>query len=68
MPQSHLYDPAGLELSLWTCPMCWARMWLTRIEPDKPGYDKRTFECAQCKFTMTETVKYTRRGDKRSLR
>ena len=48
--------------------MCWARMWLTRIEPDKPGYDKRTFECAQCKFTMTETVKYTRRGDKRSLR
>jgi hypothetical protein len=22
------------------------------------GYDKRTFECTQCKFTMTETVRY----------
>ena len=38
--------------------MCWARMWLTRIEPDKLGYDKHTFECTQCKFTMTETVRY----------
>ena len=62
MPQSHIYDPARLELSQWTCPMCWARMWLTRIEPDKPSYDKRTFECAQCKFTTTETVKITGRG------
>ena len=23
-------------------------MWLARIEPDQPGYDLRTFECAQC--------------------
>ncbi len=58
MPQPDIYDAGRLELSLWTCPMCWARMWLTRIEPDKPGYDKHAFECTQCKFTMTETVRY----------
>jgi hypothetical protein len=23
-------------------------MWLSRIEPDEPNHDKRTFECPQC--------------------
>lgn len=31
------------------CPQCEARMWLTVIEPDKPGYDKCTFECTNCR-------------------
>jgi transposase-like protein len=58
MPQSHTFDPERLVLSLPTCPRCWALMWLTRIEPDKPGYDNRTFVCASCDYTITETVKY----------
>ena len=58
MPQSHIFDPAGLMLSQPVCPQCWARMWLTQIEPDEPGYDKRTFKCNQCEFTISETVRY----------
>jgi hypothetical protein len=23
-------------------------MWLTRIEPDKPGYEQRVFSCTLC--------------------
>jgi hypothetical protein len=41
------------------CPECRAFMRLTWIEPDeKPGYDKRTFECADCHRSDTVTVKY----------
>jgi hypothetical protein len=58
MPQSHTFDPARLVLSQPTCPKCWALMWLTRIDPDEPGYDKRTFKCVECELTVTETVKY----------
>jgi hypothetical protein len=28
-------------------------MMLTRIEPDAPGYDRRTFECPQCENSET---------------
>ena len=27
-----------------TCPKCGAPMWLTRLEPDGPGSEQRTFE------------------------
>jgi hypothetical protein len=30
------------------CTKCRAPMMLARIEPAKPGYDLRTFECSQC--------------------
>ena len=30
------------------CPNCGTPMWLAGIEPDKPGQDKRTFECPAC--------------------
>jgi hypothetical protein len=33
-------------------------MWLSRIEPDKPNHDKRTFECPQCENVVSEVVKY----------
>ena len=41
-----------------TCPRCGTQMWLERIEPDKPDYDKRTFECPRCQKEVTEIVKY----------
>jgi transcription elongation factor Elf1 len=33
-------------------------MWLARIQPDKPGYDRRTFECPVCHDEMVVVVKY----------
>jgi ribosomal protein S27AE len=35
------------------CPKCGTTMMLTRIEPDAPGYDRRTFECPQCENSET---------------
>ena len=40
------------------CPNCGARMWLARVEPDEPDHDRRTFECPECNYSITETVKY----------
>jgi ribosomal protein S27E len=35
------------------CPKCGTTMMLTRIEPDTPGHDRRTFECPQCENSET---------------
>ena len=37
-----------------TCAKCGAPMWLTRIEPDEPGSEKRTFECQACQNELVE--------------
>jgi transcription elongation factor Elf1 len=33
-------------------------MWLSQIEPDKPGHDRRTFECPRCQHEVSEVVKF----------
>jgi hypothetical protein len=33
-------------------------MLLTRIEPDKPDHDRRTFECPECAYEESLVVKY----------
>ena len=38
-----------------TCAKCGAPMWLTRIEPDGPGSEKRTFECQACQNEAIES-------------
>jgi predicted nucleic-acid-binding Zn-ribbon protein len=59
MSQSeNIFDPARLVLDLPICPKCGTRMWLSRIEPDEPGCDKRTFECPKCENEVSETFKY----------
>src|ERR1035437_3580507 len=35
-----------------------AKMTLARIEPDKPGYDLRTFECTKCNNVDQYIVEY----------
>jgi hypothetical protein len=40
------------------CEVCKAQMWLACIEPDKPDYDKRTFECPVCPNITVKVVKY----------
>jgi hypothetical protein len=32
-------------------------MYLSRIAPDKPGYDLRTFECPRCQNTLRAVMK-----------
>ena len=33
-------------------------MMLSRIEPDKPDHDKRSFECVNCGNEHSEVVKF----------
>jgi transposase-like protein len=55
-----LYDSIPLKFDIPgpNCPKCGLPMWLARIEPDKPDYDRRTFECPECDHSLTEVVKY----------
>ncbi len=40
------------------CERCGALMWLARIDPDEPSYERRTFECPECDHSMAWVVKY----------
>jgi transposase-like protein len=40
------------------CPTCGTRTSLVRIFPDRPGYDKRTYECPRCERELTEIVRF----------
>lgn len=40
------------------CPKCGQRMMLSRIEPDSPGYERRTFECARCGNELSEIAQF----------
>jgi DNA-directed RNA polymerase subunit M/transcription elongation factor TFIIS len=40
------------------CPKCSTQMHLARIEPEKPGYDLRTFECPRCQHSETVVVQF----------
>jgi len=47
------------------CELCKSQMWLACIEPDEPGYDRRTFECPACPNVTVRIVKY--RSEQNSL-
>jgi hypothetical protein len=36
------------------CPKCFAPMALTRINPDEPGREIRTFSCPKCAHSETK--------------
>jgi len=40
------------------CPKCSALMYLALIEPEKPGFDLRTFECPRCQHVETIVAKF----------
>jgi hypothetical protein len=54
----HTSVPCPIEIEHPKCTTCEISMWLTRIEPDTPDHEKRTFECKACGNTTTEIVKY----------
>src|SRR5262249_51355166 len=47
------------------CELCKSQMWFACIEPDEPGYDRRTFECPACPNVTVRIVKY--RSEQNSL-
>jgi hypothetical protein len=44
------------EIEILNCSGCGKPMRLGCIEPDKPGFDLRTFECAKCNIEKTLLV------------
>jgi len=55
----HSYiEQSQQEIAHPDCARCGAPMWLARIEPDEPDYDKRTFECPACHNVVIEVVKF----------
>ena len=40
------------------CPKCTASMMLVSIEPERPGVDLHTFQCAVCNHLLTTLAAY----------
>jgi hypothetical protein len=40
------------------CPECKALMYLARVAPDEPGFDRRSFECPRCQHVETTVVRF----------
>jgi predicted Zn-ribbon and HTH transcriptional regulator len=40
------------------CPKCTTPMYLARIAPDEPGFDRRFFECPRCQHVEITVVKF----------
>jgi hypothetical protein len=58
MLRSEIDFPPVSQIGGWRCAECRSSMRLAWIEPDeKPGYDKRTFECLHCHRLDTVMVK-----------
>jgi hypothetical protein len=47
MPATVIPQIPGLLLRL-ACPKCSTPMVLTQLSPDKPGFDRRIFDCPKC--------------------
>jgi hypothetical protein len=58
MPRSHVFDPSFRNIDWPHCIQCGSLMWLARISPDKPHYDRRTFECPVCNHSEEVVVEY----------
>lgn len=54
----HHPAPSAVVIDRPPCKLCSLPMWLVRIEPYKPDYDNRTFECPACQYEEMVIVKY----------
>ena len=72
MLRSEIDFPLVSQIGDRRCPECRSSMRLAWIEPDeKPGYDKRTFECLHCQplgYRDGETQVIGQRGAEKSER
>jgi Zn-finger nucleic acid-binding protein len=55
--RSQLVPSNSSDIERPTCPDCGQLMWIARITPDAPGYDKRTFDCPVCNISQTAVVR-----------
>ena len=53
----HAYTPTSPKVVEGPqCEKCGTTMHIIRMEPDKPGYDLRTFRCEACENVMSLVV------------
>lgn len=52
----HVSRIPGATLRL-DCPKCSSQMTLSHIDPDKPGFDARTFACPSCGHVESRVFK-----------
>jgi hypothetical protein len=53
--QTKPLDPSTTEHR--ACLRCGTQMHLASIQPEKDGYDRRTFQCAKCAYSEDFIVK-----------
>jgi len=58
MSQAQLTLAPSLNIDLPICPICQSGMMLTRIEPEKPDHDRRSYECQKCDHSESVVVKF----------
>src|SRR6516165_9515584 len=61
MPQSQGPSsaiPPAIAFERPACPKCKARMMLVSIEPERPGVDLNTYQCAVCNHVLTTLAAY----------
>jgi hypothetical protein len=53
------YTLEDTPINAWPeCPKCTTPMYLARIEPEKTGFDRRSFECPRCQHVETAVVEF----------
>jgi len=58
MPQPRKFFQTKPPIGERRCPSCGLPMLLSRVEPSElVGRDERTFECAECAYAETTTVR-----------
>ena len=50
--------PPAIAFERPACPKCKARMMLVSIEPERPGADLHTYQCAVCNHVLTTLAAY----------
>ena len=59
MPQSQYLAALSPQENNWpTCPKCELVMYISLLEPDKPGHDRRTLSCPTCDYSETIVIQY----------
>jgi predicted RNA-binding Zn-ribbon protein involved in translation (DUF1610 family) len=58
MPKLKKAASERVPLNFPQCPKCGGQMILTRIEPEQPGSDRRTFECRDCGRSESRVVQF----------
>jgi hypothetical protein len=58
MPQLQKRSPVSATIEHRLCLRCGTQMHLASIQPEKEGYDRRTFQCAKCAYAEDFVVKF----------